>query len=256
MMRRSLLSTVFLMFALSGCGQEKDINSEEGIRLTESLIVSENSSAKASSAETSTELAKKLRYYCNQTVAQIQADTKSVGTCDASGYGHRTDEQKDWGRLWPERNEASIKVTSPSLEAIGLEVFSFSANQGIGKPPRLKIGVFIMDQAPLKTMPSNKARGTSFSNSSTYYTVNTADAKALHEKIPRSELTGYEITSAVLTIDYVEDIETEEIPGAISGTQYARGNISISLVPLGLKGDTFSGTFEFGTQVDWGIFKG
>lgn len=245
--------TVFSSIALNACGPEEETLSQVD-EAAEQKIVSRPATAKKTKTA-----AKRQRYYCNQIVAQVQAEPKTIGTCRASGYGSRQKEMKELntsGTLIPERNEASIKVSAPSLEAIGLEVFSFSVNRGVGKPPKFETGVFVMDQAHPKEWPNNQARGTNFSNSEAGFTVATPMANFLREELHPNLLTGYEITSSVLTIEYVKDLDEEDISAAKVGTQYVRGTLAVTLVPLGSTGDSYSGAFEFGGEVNWGIFKG
>lgn len=196
------------------------------------------------------------RYYCNQITAQVQAQPKVINSCEIHGTGNRYPLKDKTGAIISVRNDAAVNFTGPAFKAIGMDGFSFKANQGGEKLPKFRSGVFVMDQVMLKNWPNNQASGSDATHKNSFFTHTSPDADHMRRELDPSLLSGYEIVSATLTVNYVEDIETEEIPGAIFGTQYARGNLSISLVPLGPKGDSFSGIFEFGTQVDWGIFKG
>lgn len=77
------------------------------------------------------------------------------------------------------------------------------------------------------------------------------------------DFTGYEIASAVLTIDKAVDLPVDDFAAEyarkanmVTGQQYIAGTLTLSLIPLGSTGAQFGPTtFEFAITMDWGYVK-
>lgn len=95
------------------------------------------------------------------------------------------------------------------------------------------------------------------------FTHTTPDAARLRALADEIDFTGYEIASAVLTIDVTRDVPMDDSKveyarqaNMVIGSQYVTGTLSISLIPIGRTGSQYGPTtFEFGRTIDWGYSK-
>lgn len=203
--------------------------------------------------------------YCFERVGQIQAEPRRGDVCDAYGLGAAGFTAAQGS---PTRNTASFHIESPSLKAAGIKAASFNLNRGGGRP-KFSTGVHVMDQATLLRIPQggslpdrvvfvNDAEG---QESMFSYTV--PDAAFLRANGGGIDWAGFEIASAVLTIQSAVDVPLDEFEekylngaGMVMGRQYIEGTFSLSLIPMGSKGAQYGPTtFEFGEMIDWGLPK-
>lgn len=213
-------------------------------------------------------------HYCFERVGQIDADgnqdePRRGEVCQVHGGGAGSLEA---GTGSSPRNTATLHVSAPSLRAIGIKSFSFLLNRKSGAP-KFATGVHIMDQYSTKQMmkdnplgsvlPDRLAFGSDLSGETSMFTHTSPDAANLRANAGGIDFTGYEIASAVLTIDTaidapVDDFEAEfaRQAGMVTGEQYITGTLIISLIPMGGTGQQFGPTsFEFGTALEWGFSK-
>ena len=95
------------------------------------------------------------------------------------------------------------------------------------------------------------------------FTHTSPDAAHLRAEAGGVDFTGYEISSAVLTIDTAVDIPLDDFTtefarkaGMVQGEQYIEGTLNISFIPMGSTGQQYGPTtFEFGTKMGWGYSK-
>ncbi len=254
------------VLSLTACGQAPDASLKQEIA-QELAVDSKPSSPSAISAEGQDGLqAPAYSGYCFQRVGQIQANPRRGEVCrvHASGAGLRMEELAR-----PERNSATLHISAPSLEAIGVSSVSFDLNRG-GAAPKFITGIHTMDQVRLydtemspPDLPDRIVYLSDATGQETLFSWTVPDAEFLRRSVPDFDFPGYEIASAVLTIDTAIDLpadpsaaEMAKTFGLITGEQYIEGTLNISLIPMGSKGEQFGPTtFEFATTVDWGYYK-
>ena len=233
-----------------------------------------SSPAEASRAEEDKEWVNPYPSFCFQRVGQIGADGKAVPprrgeVCDVHGGGAGGLEK---GKGSDPRNTAVIHIAAPSLKAIGMKGFSFSLNRKSAEP-KFTAGIHVMDQYDSRAMaeanpmnsvlPDRLAFGSDLAGENAIFTHTTPDAARLRSIAHSIDFTGYEIASAVLTIDETHDVPLEDSQieyarraNMVIGAQYVTGTLTISLIPIGSKGSQFGPTtFEFGRTIDWGYSK-
>lgn len=202
--------------------------------------------------------------YCFMRVGQIGGEPKRGESCEinASGAGGY---MADLDR--PERNAVTVSLSSPALEKIGVGRFSFT-HFTFGADPKFKTGVQTMDQVRIKwwevtDLPNNMASASDASGQNSMFSHTVPDAAHMRAA-GEVDFTGYEIASAMLSIDQADDIPLDEFAAEsaraanmVMGEQYIEGTITFSLIPMGSQGEQFGPTtFEFGTTADWGYVKG
>lgn len=225
----------------------------------------------ASNAEAEEEWVNPYPSYCFQRVGQIGADGKvdpprRGDICDVHGGGAGGLEK---GKGSDPRNTAVIHIAAPSLKAIGMKTFHFSLNRK-SADPKFTTGVHVMDQYDSRAMaeanpmnavlPDRLASGSDLTGENAMFTHTTPDAARLRSLAHAVDFTGYEIASAVLTIDETHDVPLEDSQieyarqaNMVIGAQYVTGTLTISLIPIGSKGSQYGPTtFEFGRTIDWG----
>lgn len=205
--------------------------------------------------------------YCFQRVGQIEADPKRGEVCEVHGTG------AGGGNLGPDkptRNSVTLHVASPSLKAAGVKSFSFNLNRG-DATPKFTTGVHVMDQVqlagripdPAFQLPDRMAFVSDVTGKETLFSWSSPDAAYLKAKGQGFDFPGFEIASAVLTIESADDLPMDNFEtdfalkaGMIIGEQYIEGTLNISLIPMGSKGEIYGPTtFEFGTTIEWGYSK-
>lgn len=199
------------------------------------------------------------RSYCFQRVGQLQSEPIQGETCDTTVGGASST------FVGPKRNTATISISSPSLEKIGIRSFAFLDNRGDGQP-KFSSGVHVMEQIltyGVENPPLADRHGfvSDLSGKNALFSATSPDAAVLRSGGYTG--TGYEIASAILTIDNAVDVPLEPSEGDMAaaagmtiGRQYIEGTLTISLIPLASTGEQFGPTtFEFGTTMDWGSFK-
>jgi hypothetical protein len=204
--------------------------------------------------------------YCFQRVGQIQGEPRRGEVCrvNAGGSGGRMEELAR-----PERNSASVHISAPSLEAIGVDSVSFNLNRG-GATPKFPAGAHTMDQVRIwdiemdpVDLPDRIVYVSDATGKENLFSWTMPDAQFLRSADPDFDLPGYEIASAVLTIDRAIDLpvdpdaaEMAATFGLTTGEQYIEGTLNISLIPMGSKGEQFGpNIFEFATTLGWGYAK-
>ena len=204
--------------------------------------------------------------YCFLRVGQIGAEPKRGEPCEAGASGAGT-YMADLDR--PERNGVTVSISSPALKKIGVGGFSFT-HFTFGADPKFKQGVEVMDQVRIEwwevtDLPNNMASASDATRQNALFSHTSPDAAHMKERVQgQIDLPGYEIASAVLSIDRVDDIPLDEFAAQsaraanmVSGEQYIEGTLTFSLIPMGSQGEQFGPTtFEFGTLADWGYIKG
>ena len=212
--------------------------------------------------------------YCFERIGQIGADgrvdqPRRGDICDVHGGGAGGLEK---GKGSDPRNTAVIHISSPSLKAVGVKHFSFSLNRN-SEDPKFTTGVHVMDQYDSRDMaednpmdavlPDRLAFGSDLTGENSMFTHTTPDAARLRALADEIDFTGYEIASAVLTIDVTRDVPMDDSKveyarqaNMVIGSQYVTGTLSISLIPIGRTGSQYGPTtFEFGRTIDWGYSK-
>lgn len=242
-----IIRQTFLLFTaavLAACGPSEDeVQTQEPTDGTQAQGIVDDTSE-------DTSVPYPYKTYCFQRVGQVGADPKQGESC--SFHGNGAGEKTGDGR-----NGVSLHLSAPSLDAIGMDSVYFVLYVGHGEPKFLA-GVQVMDQVIRGTGPDRLLVGSDKSRKSSYFTLSGPEADLAREKIAPSELRGYEVASAVLTIDRAVDRNDLEAdlapPGHTLGTQYVEGTLSVSFIPMGSEGEQYGPTtFEFGTDIDWGM---
>ncbi len=242
------------LFVLSACGSETD---------TPAPNSQESSVETADEAQTWVNPHPK---YCHIRTGQIGAKPKQGAPCEISAFGAGA-YMADLDR--PERNGVTVSVSTPALMEIGVGGFSFT-HFTFGADPKFKPGVETMDQVRVEwwevtDLPNNMASATDATGENSLFSHTSPDAAHMKEQVKgQIDLTGYEIASAVLSINRADDIPLDDFAAnyaraanMVSGQQYIEGTIAFSLIPMGSQGEQYGPTtFEFGTLVDWGYVKG
>lgn len=173
------------------------------------------------------------------------------------------------GLARPARNFASVHISAPSLEAIGVGSVSFILNRGAAAP-KFSTGVHVMDQVRLtdedmdpQDMPDRLAFASDATGKDTLFSWTMPDAAILRSGAPDFGFPGYEIASATLIVDRAIDLPVDEESAAMEaafvitkGDQYIEGTFNISLIPMGSQDEQFGpAIFESGTTIGWGYNK-
>lgn len=236
----------------------------------ESPSVPKDAAASADINETKEAWVNPYPSYCFERVGQIGADgnqdaLRRGDVCKVHGGG-AGGRMEDLPR--PERNTASIHISAPSLEAVGMKSFSFTLNRGSQTPVFFE-GVHVMDQARIEIfqtgadLPDRLGFGSDLTGRETMFTHTAPDAAHLRANAGGFDFPGYEIASAVLTINTATDVPIDAFEAEfalksdmVMGEQYVAGTLTISFIPMGSTGQQYGPTtFEFGRTIGWGYNK-
>lgn len=238
-----IMRQIFLIFAaaaLASCGpSENDPQPPSPTNNTQVQDIADDTSE-------DTSVPYPYNSYCFERVGQIGAEPRRGDSCKVHGHGAGQ-------KIGEGRNRASIHISAPSLEAIGMWIVNFQLYVG-HDDAKFPTGVQIMDQVRRGEEADRIFVGSSREEPS-YFTHTGPDADFARKNYEPSQHRGYEVTSAVLTINSTVDIELDDNPsGYTTGVQFVEGTFTVSFIPMGSEGVQYGPTtFEFGTQIHWGM---